>query len=138
MANTVDFKHFVGSSNKWDQKINSGAWDNAMVFGKIWNGANWDYKIYAGSVKDGSSNITFLYDIPTGQELKEIENLIHINTDTSTFDNQTFIEAIQHVIGNYINLDEISNHIDQLEYMLYQKYLLFQLTRFHHYSLPFY
>lgn len=115
MANTVDFKHFVGSSSKWDQKINSSAWDNAMVFGKIWNGTIWNYKIYAGRVKDGSSNITFLYDIPTGQELKEIENLIHINADTSTFDNQTFIEAIQHVIGNYINLDEITNHIDQLD-----------------------
>ena len=64
MANTVDFKHFYGRSSKWNEKINSSTWDNAMVFGKIWNGVNWEYKIYAGCVKDGSAK-TITFTLPS-------------------------------------------------------------------------
>ena len=111
--NKIQFKRFCGTNTSWESRVSSSKWNDSVVFGRIWNTQNkkWECKIYAGHVEDSSANITFLYDIPSVQELKEIENLIHINTDTSSFDNQTFIEAIQRVIDNYVNLDEINNRL---------------------------
>lgn len=67
----VRFLHFTGTTNQWNEKIDSGIWNNAIVFGYIFDGSKVIKKIYAGqdskdmsyvfdfSKLDGISTITF-------------------------------------------------------------------------------
>lgn len=77
MANTVKFKRFCGTLAKWNERVNSGVWGSTIVFGKVWNNAKWEHKIYAGKKPiDASTDIDFIYDIPSKQTINEIENSI--------------------------------------------------------------
>lgn len=131
MMNRIQFKHFLGSFTKWKQNIAQKKWYNALVFGKVWMNEDetptWAYKIYAGNVSVDSSTIDYIYEVPTKQQIdnieqsiKDIQNLINIDNDSSRFTNQNFVNAIQYVVDDVIhdisvNIDNILDHLQVID-----------------------
>lgn len=106
MLNQIQFKHFAGTKASWEAKVHSKVWEDNIVFGKIWNGFVWEYKIYAGRVFSGSTGIDFLYELPTSEWIEQVDASINalenlVNIDGSSFTNQKFITAIENVVHNY-------------------------------------
>ena len=77
MENKIQFKHFLGNLNTWESKVSSNKWVNSIVFGKIWDSSVWIYKIYAGDISVNNINVKYVYDIPSKEQITNIENTLN-------------------------------------------------------------
>ena len=105
--NKIKFKHFCGTLDRWNSK--KSEWSDAIVFGRIHTGGKCLYKIYAGAIQGEDPNL-YEYSFITAEGfaeyeeiLKDVENKLHTDIDSSTgdvvFDDEDFRKALKNTIN---------------------------------------
>lgn len=131
MSNSVQFKHFCGTQNKWRDCIDDQTkWVDSVVFARVLDRENneWKLKIFAGRRDIDGELVNYIYDIVSSEELlaaeerlmeniDRIDNIIHIDPSTNRFTNPNFVEAIQYVIEDKVDssLNDLLERVDLLE-----------------------
>lgn len=107
---TLKFKHFCGTLERWNTKKNSGEWDNAIVFGRIFVNNKWLYKIYAGKIANGDKDL-YEYNFITADDfalieerLRNVEQQLETTVDPSTGNTVFSDEDFNTALKNTINL----------------------------------
>lgn len=131
MSNQVKFKHFVGTISAWQSKLESDDWKDSIVFAKVWENISKDpfaedksvctYKICAGKSSKDLDGKYFVYEFPSFEDLKELEDhiksisdMIAIDEETGTFSSETFVEALNKSIEDYLPNSQVIQSIDYI------------------------
>ncbi len=107
MANIVKFLKFSGRESEWEAKLKANAYENYIVFAKIWGNDNsCRMVIYAGNDSYGNQ---YLYNISASTDIDEILKLLA--RANGKFTNEEFINGIEEIIDNSQTINEIKQSI---------------------------
>lgn len=107
MANIVKFLKFSGRESEWEAKLTANAYENYVVFAKIWGVDNrCKHVIYAGNDSHGNQ---YLYNLATQTDIEEILKLLA--RANGKFTNEEFIKGIEEIINGSQTINEIKQSI---------------------------